>query len=266
MTKSSSTEFKAKDGGGDATGFRASDKPEKKKIGRLAKGALMTAFGAAALGGGIMLADMTRDDSARVRTLSKGEFSNATLLGETSLFFGPDSRQYQSYQRHVQSGEVATNDDYIRLSDDLITVYQVSPAVSDGINGVKYTDITDDVKAIDYNNQLVISNYMTRQFTSVLRQLSEIDDGFDPETGVVKVAATGGGSFSYHIFADEDGVGQVRIISDDYRAANMDVVNRATVQMRDMGVENGIWDHASRWDAYVAKVQGRCATVESCRF
>lgn len=263
MTQSNSSGYKEKSGSGNDAGFRAPEK-QKKGLSRFTKGALVSLFGAAMLGGGIALSDLTRDESSPTRTFTNDEFNRATVLEEQSLFFGPNTHQYQAYEGYLNAGLIGANDTYVKLSRDMMTVYEVSPAVSNGVQGVKYKDVTANVEAVNYNDRLMIDDYMMAEINSVLRQFPQLNADFDPAIGIVKTADTGNSEFYYHIFRNEDGTGAIRLINNDYRAANADLVDQAAKQMRDMGFKAGIWDHAYRWDAFEAKVYERCAKDAHC--
>ncbi len=245
----------------DGAGFGADGEQKKKR--KFPKGLLVGAFAAAALGGGIMFANLSREDDVP-RTLNNQDFNNAAIISEESLFFGTNSGEYKEYQWFVSEGRVASGASYIAISESLNKIYEVSPHTIQGVAGVKYTDVTDQVQATDYNGRVVVSDHHHRQFSKVLRQFDDLNADFDPEIGIVKLTDNAENTFSYHIYQNEAGYGDVKIISDAYLAAHGDVIDRAAAQMASMGQAALLWDNGINWPAFMSKTNSRCAQEARC--
>jgi hypothetical protein len=246
----------------NGAGFGASDATKAKR--KFPRGALIGLFSAAALGAGIFAANVTRDDTPR--SITNNDFNNAAPIADGIVFFGPNSREFQYYQSLVSDGTIANGASHIKLSNDLTTIYEVSPATHNGVDGVQYDDVTEDVRTANFNDDLIVTPHLTRQFSLVLDQLRQLDRTFDPEIGLVKATTLSeeGQTFSYHIFRNDDGYADVRIVSNDYYAANVEDLTLTVQQTERLArAPVYIWDNRP-WDAWTTELNKKCAASPQC--
>lgn len=259
---SQNTRASQSSGGDPRTGFGASGAPKKGLPGWMKLGFLA----ATAIGAGVMVAELTREEATP--DIGGG------YTDDGNVQFGPNSREAKAYQQLVTDGRVAAGESVIRPSNDLMTIYEVSPVNADtgAFLGVEYEDVTGEINDRDLNESLIPADHLTRSFSLVLDRLAamtsafdpEINPKFDPQIGMIKHVDYNNHNFVYHMFENDQGYGEIKIASQDYYAANRALVDEAVQQNNDLA-DSPIRFYDDRpWDQLQSKVSDLCATHEKC--